>query len=708
MGPRVRTAVAALAGSAAVLGASVARAHFVLQSPPSWAQQDSQGNPQKSAPCGQADVQIAASPTNVVTPFVAGETITVAIREATFHPGHYRVVLSTSGQAGLPPDPEPTLPGTCMALDIQDPPVYPVLADGMLVHTDPFDDPSQSFQVTLPSDVTCTRCTLQVLEFMSAEVGGGGLCFYHHCADVSISAGAIGAGSGCGCDAGGLGGGPAAPLWWLAIAHLLRRSARRGLVAAIVLVFTACGDDGPKPAGLAVSPGNVEAKWLARIGTGPMQTANTCARGAADPVARALCRSPAPAVSGLDDLYGALKLTEVAGRMTSVAMQSLGLSARTVSAVNPRVIVFPNYSPIDENGIVAVAFSRGEPFVEMVGYDPIANDFNFYLLAFEARDLLSEKLERGWAGWTLYTDHDLEDTPLDCTSCHRPDGPGARRRLLMRQYEYPWLHWGDFRGLPPPVLCTDETGATTLLDMGVGGDGADVLRAIDGDLGRHAAIPVADLLVAHSGYDLSSFLFYSSGIADGIGDVPCSPPDCPFSEPHPFSTQDVLCDQLRHGRADVPGGAWARYREQVSAGGIPVPYFAHDVLDAGVRARIAADFEAFVAASASGDDAFTVLSGLVRDDVARAIGFSPDESDAVPALLAKMCGRCHGPSTAPHLARARFDAFAPDRLDAAGARVVLERIALPRNSPDRMPPLRSGELPDWAVTRISDFLRSRL
>jgi len=137
--------VAALAAAVAVfLTSGVARSHFVLQAPASWAAQDGQGNPQKSAPCGQADPSIAASPTNAVTAFAPGQTITVTIDEAVFHPGHYRAVLSTTGPGGLPSDPATTLPGTCMDLAVQDPPVYPVLADGMLPHTDPFTGP-QSF-----------------------------------------------------------------------------------------------------------------------------------------------------------------------------------------------------------------------------------------------------------------------------------------------------------------------------------------------------------------------------------------------------------------------------------------------------------------------------------------------------------------------------------------------------------------------------------
>jgi hypothetical protein len=68
-----------------------------------------------------------------------------------------------------------------------------VLADGVLQHTTAFEGP-QSFSVTLPKDVTCTSCTLQVLEFMSAEFGSSPNCFYHHCADIAISAPRAGTG----------------------------------------------------------------------------------------------------------------------------------------------------------------------------------------------------------------------------------------------------------------------------------------------------------------------------------------------------------------------------------------------------------------------------------------------------------------------------------------------------------------------------------
>src|SRR5262249_62212023 len=113
-----------------------------------------------------------------------------------------RAVGGGGGRGGRPPDREPPGRGPCMDRAIRAPPAYPVLADGMLPHTDPFTGP-QSFQVTLPADVTCAGCTLQVLEFMQADVGASGNCFYHHCANISIGAGAADAGGGGGGSGGG-------------------------------------------------------------------------------------------------------------------------------------------------------------------------------------------------------------------------------------------------------------------------------------------------------------------------------------------------------------------------------------------------------------------------------------------------------------------------------------------------------------------------
>lgn len=178
----------ALAVAAIGVGSpSLGRAHFILKEPASFAAQDQiLGLPQKSAPCGQADPMNPVAPTGAVTTFQQGQTLTVTIKEVIPHPGHYRILLAAN-QAALPKDPLVT-PGDspCGTIEIVKNPTLPLLADGVFLHTTPFTDP-QSVQITLPPNMTCTHCTLQVVEFMSQHgLNDPGGCFYHHCADITI------------------------------------------------------------------------------------------------------------------------------------------------------------------------------------------------------------------------------------------------------------------------------------------------------------------------------------------------------------------------------------------------------------------------------------------------------------------------------------------------------------------------------------------
>jgi hypothetical protein len=181
-------AVLVPAAGVGLLWPATAQAHFILSSPMSWANQGNLGDPQKSAPCGQADPGTAAVPTGMVTPFHPGDTISITIKETITHPGHYRVALALT-QNELPADPQVTAGSTaCGSAAIQNPPIFPVLADGVLEHTSAFSGP-QTFTVKLPDGMTCTKCTLQVEEFMSDHpLNNPGGCCYHHCADISIQA----------------------------------------------------------------------------------------------------------------------------------------------------------------------------------------------------------------------------------------------------------------------------------------------------------------------------------------------------------------------------------------------------------------------------------------------------------------------------------------------------------------------------------------
>jgi len=171
-----------LIGLAGMFVPAFAHAHFILVTPDSWMSQDAFGLPEKVGPCGDEG---GGTPTGKVTAFRPGQTISVTIHEVIFHPGHYRIALAVNDRSELPAEPDvmPKAGDQCGSAAIQNPPTFPILADNVLPHTQPLAGP-QTFTVTLPTDVTCTKCTLQVLEFMSSHPAP---CYYHHCADISIA-----------------------------------------------------------------------------------------------------------------------------------------------------------------------------------------------------------------------------------------------------------------------------------------------------------------------------------------------------------------------------------------------------------------------------------------------------------------------------------------------------------------------------------------
>lgn len=190
-----------------IVAAAPADAHFKLDSPASRSQQDGLGGPQKSSPCGLSDVTQGSddsTPTNIVVELKEGGTVTVSITELITHPGHYRVALAQD-MASLPPEPTVT-PGAgfaCGSVPIDANPQFPVLADGLFVHTQSFNGVQQTAQVQLPAGMTCSNCVLQVIEFMGDHgLNTPGGCFYHHCSIVNITADGPDAGVGTG-DAGG-------------------------------------------------------------------------------------------------------------------------------------------------------------------------------------------------------------------------------------------------------------------------------------------------------------------------------------------------------------------------------------------------------------------------------------------------------------------------------------------------------------------------
>ena len=485
-------------------------------------------------------------------------------------------------------------------------------------------------------------------------------------------------------------------------------SSARALVAVVVLVSAAgsIGCDRSK----RVVPQSPDDVWLSRIGTGPAQTARVCGRGATDRVATVLCDKSTPPIRSLDDLYKALHLGRPGQRLVAATVNSLGLSARTVSSLNPRVLVFDDTShltePINYERFVVAGFTRGEQLVELAGLDPATYEYTFYLFRFEQacnrsrctpEDLLTEKIESGWTSWTLYADHDLEDTPLDCLSCHLPFGKGTHKMLLMRQVTDPWMHWSDFRGGDERTLCPIQPPDGSPGKRVVTAEGLDILRAIEGTAGRFAGVPAPELHGAESGKALAKFL------VDAEQSIRISPypPGYPYEQVS-FQTRETVCERFYTGTSPT----WDRQRRESLARGLPVPFYRPDVFEPSRRAEVLSDRAAFLRRHAP-EDAADVAASFIGPEIATEVGFLPREKDSAPELLRSMCVRCHATNTDARLKRARFnvEAIETDRVAPATFLAIKRRLSLPKRSPELMPPWRVGELPPWAIARIERYLR---
>lgn len=158
------------------LSATAAHAHFKLLEPSDWLVTNDLGDPQKVGPCGGPGTSSGA-----VTQVVVGQRLKFRWRETIGHPGHYRIALAQNRAQFV----DPVLPNGCRTATIQNPPVAPVIADGLFPHAMGMTGQEFEHEITVP-DAPCEKCTFQIIEFMSSTAAASTGCFYYHCADVQI------------------------------------------------------------------------------------------------------------------------------------------------------------------------------------------------------------------------------------------------------------------------------------------------------------------------------------------------------------------------------------------------------------------------------------------------------------------------------------------------------------------------------------------
>jgi len=171
----------------------VTSAHFKLVEPASWLIENDRGDPQKAGPCGGSNTDWG-KPSYAVSKAVGGQKLHLKIQETIYHPGHYRVALAINSPTELPVDPQVTTKDSdrgpwSVSAAIQNPISIPVLADGLFVHAErPTGQPAPfETDVELPN-ISCKKCTLQVVQFMADHAfNNPGGYSYHHCADLQIT-----------------------------------------------------------------------------------------------------------------------------------------------------------------------------------------------------------------------------------------------------------------------------------------------------------------------------------------------------------------------------------------------------------------------------------------------------------------------------------------------------------------------------------------
>lgn len=171
-----------------------AYAHFQLLEPASWLVENERGDPQKAGPCGGTNADWG-KPTYAISKVKGGQKLHIKIQEAVYHPGHYRVALAVNSPTELPADPKAETKDSdrgpwSVSAPIESQPQIPVLADGLFVHsTKPADKlPPWETDVQLPN-ISCKKCTLQVIQFMADHAfNNPGGYSYHHCANLEITA----------------------------------------------------------------------------------------------------------------------------------------------------------------------------------------------------------------------------------------------------------------------------------------------------------------------------------------------------------------------------------------------------------------------------------------------------------------------------------------------------------------------------------------
>ncbi|MDH5670940.1 MAG: hypothetical protein OEZ06_02265 [Myxococcales bacterium] len=412
---------------------------------------------------------------------------------------------------------------------------------------------------------------------------------------------------------------------------------------------------------------------------GEAQRERLCARDGDDPLRDLFCAQEPPSITGIAELQDALGFPEyVIGGFYGMALtgHSTAAAPRSVSALNPRAIVFQleQLRAVPPMELLAVGFVRGEQTVEFVVRDRVDSELRFYLLKYRQAcnddgdgcgpaDLLTPQTEQGWTEFALYGEQDLQNTVVDCLSCHQPDGPGTPKFLRMQELKTPWTHW-LFTGTEGGRLLFDDYRAAHGDEDFAGRSGDQVARSHPGGL---------ELVAVYSNF---------AG-----------------AQPNEFDGAAIEAEVALSRQAAVEGerpddwvmqlsATWRLAYERARRGeAIPAPYPELRVTDPDKLAAMGAAYAAYRAGELLPEDLPDIRDVFPDDPWQRAaMGFGGEPGLPAQELLVQACAQCHNSRLDPKLSRAGFNVEL-DVLSRAQKDAAIERLRLPGSDIRAMPPV---------------------
>ncbi len=453
--------------------------------------------------------------------------------------------------------------------------------------------------------------------------------------------------------------------------------------------------------------------------------AEVCARGNGDKVAQALCDGPQ--ISSMTELVDTLGFEEPFFSMTA---NSSSLVGRDVSALNPRLIIgemmganpfgggqdFPGLDN-DPNKVMALGFVRGEQLVELMAYDPGTDALNFYLLMFEqgcndteegcrVSDLVTPAIESNWSRWTIYQDTDLANTSLDCNVCHQPLGVGTPKVPRLQEISNSWTHWFPTRpaqqgggwssggsgttGLPPQDPSTHGTRSSEVL--------WNLFESMHGDDPTYGGVPLEDIRNGAAGPDIETFVrSWLTARADQLPEALRIPA---FAS---GQGNDYFCDSSSMERLGADSDWSPQFERVVNGQRLPLPSHRIDITSELARDEVVETYKAVQSGALPPEDLVHPSAAIAYSSMAEMSLVPPQEATA-EQILTHMCARCHNANLDPTLSRAKFDATKLGELDELQKAVIADRIQRHDDDKFQMPPRRSATMPQWARTRVLQWL----